>query len=303
MKVCPKKKNLTMTGPEGLSSSGGPLHETQDLRLSEEVGQAPCGLQGIRIASAWLCGRYNGLQKDHTTLSPLPCSWQARKLAWVSMCVGSMASSLRRGSELPPVLERWKLAFQNSSRKRQHVECRSMANPHIQCRHWCFVNVNSSEISPERPRHLRRTPLDTFSGTVFHTCWRPSARRFEPPAQDWSSDSSACYVTVSALRVGSNGRSFRLECADQPDCWRHYNPCPRLATIISLFLEACRRSGVSSRILPRPVDTDILPWRGDQYCILAVGIVDAFVFVHTHHRQTFSVLQARSYSLDDCVGT
>ena len=45
--------------------------------------------------------------------------------------------------------------------------------------------MNSSGISPERSRHVRRTSSDQSAGTVVHRCWLPSARRVAPPAHDW----------------------------------------------------------------------------------------------------------------------
>ena len=70
----------------------------------------------------------------------------------------------------------------------------------------CHVSTNRSAISPEHydayMQYLRQSACITSP-----KYWRPSERRVGLPAQDWSSGSSACCVTVTAIRA-----SFTRKC-------------------------------------------------------------------------------------------
>ena len=84
-------------------------------------------------------------------------------------------------------------------------------------------------------------------------------------------------------RVAEEHEGFcRLGCVSQLDCLRHYNPCPRLAAILSAIWRHA-----DSVIHPHAPLYDVLTrvtCRCDQHCVLALGFVDAFVYAYHHQR-------------------
>ena len=90
--------------------------------------------------------------------------------------------------------------------------------------------------------------------------------------------------TFSRFHTETNDydRLCGLGCAHHPDCLRHYNQCQRVAAIISDFWRHA-----DDIVRPHAMLHDLLTQIsccGNKYGILILGIVDAFVYVHNHHR-------------------
>ena len=143
----------------------------------------------------------------------------------------------------------------------------------------CSASMNSNVISLEqlciqRFWTYRQASHPSTSGHPLRTSRHP----FSGIARDvpWS-----VHFPVFALKRTITTGFCKLGCAHQPDCLRQ-----------TISAHGWRQSSPTSGDMQMLVRLhanlhDLLTQgtcRGDQHCILVFGIVDAFVYVHNHHR-------------------
>ena len=88
---------------------------------------------------------------------------------------------------------------------------------------------------------------------------------------------------------------FRVGCPDEPASLSHYNECPLCTTCLPW-------SGGQATVLPRRghllhLITQIVFFYSLQYGIVVMGVIDAFVYAHNHHRRNIE----RETSFYDCI--
>ena len=135
--------------------------------------------------------------------------------------------------------------------------------------------MNSGEILPERSPHVRPTSSAQFADIISPRCWNLSLgkqSRARRPGVVSAAICVFCNGVCTARRCHhvheDHGGLCMLGCVDELDWLRHCNQCPRIAHM--------------------PLLHDLLTQvtcRSDQYCVLALGLADAFVHAFNQQRR------------------
>ena len=132
-----------------------------------------------------------------------------------------------------------------------------------------------------RSLHVHRTFSVRSADTVSRRCQRPFGKA---RGQGWLSRPSAYRGMAYAPHSGFTRivRTTKV-CVDMVVQTRlHYTQCSRLATSYQ-SVETCKVTCIRSHALLHFLSMQV-SCRGEPHCILAWGLVDAFVFAANHHR-------------------